>query len=129
MFGTLLAVTIVARLGWRFTGGRKLPPADRGPLRVIAAGVQGLLYLLVIATVTLGLLNALARGDSLFGLVSLPKLDLDAGSRRQIGDLHGLCANGILIVAAVHSGAALIHQYVWRDGLLGRMMPALARGR
>ena len=124
--GTLLAATIVARLAWRFTGGRKLAPADRGALRLLAAGVQALLYVLVIATVTLGLLNALARGDSLFGLLSLPKLALDPAGRRQIGDLHGLVANAILVVAAVHSGAALVHQFVWRDGLLGRMIPALA---
>ena len=124
--GTLLAVTIVARLVWRLTKGRRLPPADRGPLRVIAAGVQGLLYLLVVATVALGLLNAWARGDSLFGLMRLPKLGLDAATRGQIGDLHGLCANAILVVAAFHSGAALVHQYVWCDGLLGRMIPGLA---
>ncbi len=126
LFGTALGVVIVARLGWRFTGGRRLPPADRGPLRLLAASVQALLYLLVIATVTLGLLNALARGDSLFDIASLPKLALDPNARRQIGELHGLCANAILIVAAVHTGAALVHQCVWRDGLLGRMIPALA---
>ena len=129
VLGSLLAVLIVLRLAWRWTGGRKLPPADRGALRVLAVGVQGLLYVLVIAAVTLGLLNAFVRGDSLFGLFHLPKLGEDPGVRSQIQGLHEFAANAILVVAVVHSGAALLHQYLWRDGLLGRMVPALARSR
>lgn len=127
LFGAALGAVILARLGWRWTGGRKLPPADRGALRVLAVTVQALLYVLVIATVSLGVTNAFARGDSLFDLGHLPKLALDTEARRRVGELHELCANAILVVAAVHSGAALLHQFVWRDGLLGRMLPALRR--
>ena len=125
LFGSLLAAIIVARLAWRWTRGRKLPPADRGLLRRVAVGVQGLLYVLLVATVSLGALNAWVRGDSLFGLMSLPKLGVDPAVKHQIGQIHILCANAILILAAVHSIAALIHQFVWRDGLVGRMIPAL----
>lgn len=128
-FGTVLALIIVARLAWRWTGGRKLPPADRGTLRVLAVSVQGLLYVLLLATVVLGMTNALVRGDRLFGLASLPRLAVSSGLKHQISELHGLCANAILLVAVVHSGAALLHQFLWKDGLLGRMIPALSSGR
>jgi cytochrome b561 len=126
LFGALLAVLIVARLGWRWSGGRRLPHADTGVLRVVATFVQGLLYVLVVATVALGLANAWFRGDNLFGLFSLPKPGfVTKDLKEQVENLHPLAANAILVVASLHACAALWHQYWRRDGLLGRMIPAL----
>ena len=129
LFGALLAVLILARLGWRWRGGRQLPHADRGLLRVAATLVHGLLYVLLVTTVTLGLLNAWFRGDTLFGLFHFAKPGfVTRDLREQIENLHPLAANAILAVAALHASAALWHQYWRRDGLLGRMIPALRRG-
>jgi cytochrome b561 len=127
VIGVGLAVVIVLRLAGRWGKGRKLPPADKGVLRWAATLVHGLLYVLLIAVVTLGLLNAWARGDNLFNLFSLPKLAVGKDVKGLIGDLHGLCANAILVVAGGHAAAALWHQYVRRDGVLARMIPALGR--
>jgi len=47
-------------------------------------------------------------------------------------DMHALTANAIMILAGLHAAAALAHQYVLKDGLLDRMLPArlrAARGR
>jgi cytochrome b561 len=124
--GTLLAILIVLRLGWRWSGGRKLPAADTGVLRIVATTVHGTLYVLVIATVALGLLNAWLGGANLFSLFSLPKPGFDTKALQdQVGNLHPLAANAILLVAALHACAALWHQYGRRDGVLGRMIPAL----
>ncbi len=125
LFGTVLAIVIVARLAWRWTGGRKLPHADKGPLQWAAILVHGLLYALLIAIVGLGLLNTLARGDNLFMLFSLPKLPVGKTVKDQIDSLHVLCANAILFVAFGHAAAALWHQYLRRDGVLARMIPGL----
>ncbi len=128
LLGTLLAMVIVARLAWRWGAGRRLPPADHGLLEVAASLVHGLLYILVVSTVTLGLLNAWFRGDGLFGLFSLPKPAFVTKTLRgQVEAFHELAANSILIVAALHASAALWHQYWRRDGLLVRMIPALRR--
>jgi cytochrome b561 len=128
LFGTLLAILIAARMGWRWGGGRRLAHADTGALRFAATFVHGLLYVLVVTTVLLGLTNAWFRGDNLFGLFTLPKPGfVSKGLRGQMEDFHALAANSILIVAALHAAAALWHQYVRRDGLLVRMIPALAR--
>ena len=124
--GAALAVLLIARLPWRWTGGRKLPPADRGGLRLLAVTVQGLLYLLLFSTVALGVLNATVRGDDFFGLVRLPKLFAYSNLRDGVGGAHELSANLILLLAAVHSGAALMHHFLWKDGLLGRVIPVLA---
>ncbi|CAN5130924.1 cytochrome b [soil metagenome] len=128
VFGSILAAVIVARLAWRMSGGRRLPSADTGVMKVLSSSVHKLLYALVIATVLLGIFNAWLRGDNLFGLFAIPKFPTtDVNLRESVGELHGLAANGILIVAALHTAAALWHQYIRRDGLLGRMIPALAR--
>jgi cytochrome b561 len=126
LFGVLLALIIIARLSWRWSGGRQLPRADTGFLRVAATVVHGALYALVIATLTLGVLNAWLRGDNIFGLFSLPQPAFTTKAlREQIETLHPLAANAILAVAALHACAALWHQYWRRDGLLGRMIPAV----
>jgi cytochrome b561 len=129
LLGTALAVLILSRMAWRCYGGRKLPPADKGPLHRAATLVHSLLYVLLAAIVGLGLLNAWARGDSLFGLFSLPKLIVSAGFKERVSDLHGLSANAVLLVAGGHAAASLWHQYAQHDGVLGRMIPLLHSGK
>jgi cytochrome b561 len=126
VIGLLLAALIVGRLTWRATRGRRLPPTDRGVLRLAATTVHGLLYLLIVTIIGLGIVNFWTRGDSLFGLISVPKLALGgADLHRRVGRLHALAANLILMVAALHAAAAIWHQYWRRDGLLSRMIPVL----
>ena len=37
------------------------------------------------------------------------------------GDIHGVLANALMIVAGGHAAMAIYHQFVMRDGLLDRM--------
>ena len=73
------------------------------------------------AVIGLGIVNAVVRGFSIFGLVSLPQFG-DPEWRRPLTEVHGLAANLLLGLAVFHAAAALVHKYVWRDGLLGRMI-------
>lgn len=126
VFGVLLGVLILARLLWRRSGGVRLPATDTGALKAAASLAHGALYVLLLTTVALGLANTWIRGDSLFGLVTLPKMVGAAPAlKEQVQELHELSANAILAVTAMHASAALWHQYWRRDGLLGRMIPAL----
>jgi cytochrome b561 len=79
----------------------------------------------MIAQLLLGIAFALLRGDSVFNLFALGPLPLDKSVKDTVGDLHGLIANIILILAGLHSAAALFHHFVRRDGVLRRMIPAL----
>lgn len=120
--GCLLALVIVARITWRSTRGRRLPPTDRGLRRILAGMVHTGLYVLLVSTVSLGLLNVWVRGDSLFNLASVPKLIVaGVNMRGVVGNAHALAANLILALAGVHAAAALWHQYVRRDRLMKRM--------
>jgi cytochrome b561 len=122
ILGLILAIVLCTRIWWRTMHGRRLPPADKGLLQRLAKSVQYLLYGLLITVVTLGIVNALVRGYSLFGLVSLPQIGGRA-LRKPITQWHGLVANILLFIAFGHAGAALMHHYLWRDGVLKRMLP------
>jgi cytochrome b561 len=122
VFGFLLGFILVARLAWRIGRGRRAPPADVGILGRAASLTHGLLYALLATAVTLGMANAFVRGINLFGVWSLPQIG-DPALRRDLTEWHELAANLTMILALVHAGAALAHHYVWRDGVLQRMMP------
>lgn len=124
VLGLVLTVVLLFRMAWRATAGRGLPAADAGALHVLAKTTHVLLYGLLLGVVALGIANALVRGYDLFGVVRLPQIG-DRALRRPITQWHGLVANILLGVAAFHAAAALAHQYLWRDGLIGRM--SLAR--
>jgi len=121
--GICLAITVAYRLWWRLSAGRQLPRADRGWLGIVAISTHRLLYLGLFTTVLLGIANAWIRGDNLFNLVAFPAYDPgNKALRGMVQNWHGLSADALLIVAAMHAGAGLIHRYVLRDGVLQRML-------
>ncbi len=123
-FGLLLAALLVARLAWRMTGGRRLPLADEGALNVVAKGTHWALYALLAAMVLAGMFLTWTRGDSIFNLFSIPAYD--PGNRElahKVQGIHGTIGWIILALAGVHASAALVHRYLWHDGVLARMLP------
>jgi len=124
--GVVLALVLVARISWRF--GRHavhLPPAGSGWLDKLATSVHWLLYGLLIATVVLGVANAWIRGDTVFNWFKIQAFDPNnKGLKETVEDLHGLAANILLFVAFFHAAAALVHHFVWKDGVLRRMLTA-----
>ncbi len=123
-FGVLLAALLVARLTWRVTGGRRLPLADKGALNIVAKGTHWALYALLAAMVLAGIFLVWTRGDSIFNLFSIPAYE--PGNRElphQVQEIHGTIGWIILALAGVHASAALVHRYLWHDGVLTRMLP------
>lgn len=122
VLGFGLAAILAWRIGWRFSGGRRLPAADAGMLQAFAKLTHYLLYALLLVVIVLGVVNAFVRGYNLFDLVSLPQVG-DRAWRRPITNWHGLAANILLGLALFHAAAALVHHYLWHDGVLKRMVP------
>jgi cytochrome b561 len=97
-------------------------------LQLVATLLHFTLYIALIVTVSLGVANVWVRGDTLFNIITFPAFDPgNKPLRAQVGDLHDLAANTLLVLAGLHAIAALIHHFVWRDDVLRRMLPA--RGR
>lgn len=123
VLGFALAALIAGRMIWRNSGGRRLPAADTGVLHAVAKATHYGLYLLLLVVVVLGTVNAFVRGYNLFDLVSLPQIG-DRTMRKPITQWHGLAANLLLALAGLHAAAALFHDYITRDSVLARMLPA-----
>lgn len=120
--GLALLAVVLRRMAWRWTGGRRLPPDQPAWMHRLAQVVHFGLYALVAVTLLLGIGNLLIRGDSIFRLFTMPSLAPgNRAWRDQIGDLHGLAANLLLILAGLHGAVALLHHYVLRDDVLRRM--------
>ncbi len=120
--GVLLAALLLVRIWWRATGGRRLPAAAMSTQQRVASALHLLLYALLLATVAAGLSNVWVRGDSLFQLYTVPALD--PGNKdlvEQVGDIHALLANSLLVAVLLHAAAALYHHYIARDDVLRRM--------
>ena len=124
--GILLAAILVARLFWRGTRGRRLPPAITGLQHWAVAAVHLAIYGLLLAQATLGFVFRWAQGEPFlfFGLFSIPSpFVFEPGMARTFGGLHNTVAWTIIVVAGLHAAAALIHHHVLRDGVLRRMLP------
>jgi cytochrome b561 len=123
LLGFTLAAVIVARIFWRLAYGRRLPPADRGALQLVATAVHGLLYALLLTVATLGVINVFAHAFPLFNLWHFPAIG-SGDFAREINGWHNLAANVIAALALCHAAAALFHHYVIKDRLLDRMSPS-----
>jgi cytochrome b561 len=122
--GILLMLVLVLRLTWRGSGRGAAAPPAAGLLEQAATVGHWLLYALIILAVASGLANFWIRGGSMFNLFTIPSFSPDdRETRRLIGAIHSYATNGLVIVALGHAAMALLHRYVLRDDVLGRMLP------
>jgi cytochrome b561 len=124
MLGLLLGVIVLTRIAWRIGSGRKVPPANDGVMDHVARIVHIVLYVGLVSVVLLGISNTWARGDSLFGLLKIPKLYPQIPQLKPtIENLHATFASALLILAAAHALVAAVHHFILHDGVLRRMLP------
>ena len=129
--GLAILVLTVLRLIWRGTVA-SLPPLPAGTAtweRRLARGVQGALYLSLLAMPLLGWMGSSAEGDAVvaFGMLPLPDL---VGANQDLSDLvfqaHHLVGYAILGLLALHIAGALRHHLVTRDDVLASMAMGLS---
>jgi cytochrome b561 len=124
VLGAALGLVVCFRIWWRAARGARLPPPSAGWPGALRNSLHIVLYLLLAGVVALGLFNAWERGDTIFRLFRLPSFDPgNKALRHQVEDLHGLAANVLLALAALHACVALTHHFVLRDRVLRRMWP------
>jgi len=123
---------LVLRLLWRFADPP--PPIEHTILGVWLdrAGrlAHYLLYILLVAVPISGIALQFARGDSLplFGLTEIASPWVrDRAFARSVKEIHEVMANALIILAALHAVAALLHHWVLRDRTLVRMLPQFRR--
>jgi cytochrome b561 len=125
--GILALSLAVLRVAWRSIN--PLPALELGlPLwqQFAARFVHLLLYALMFALPLSGWLMSSAAGIpvSFFGLVTLPDyLPRDERWFHALITAHGLLADALMLLLALHAGAALGHHFLFRDATLIRMLP------
>jgi cytochrome b561 len=122
--GVGLALVFCIRIWWRLGGGRRLPALGSPFMQTLSTNVHYALYVLIAATVLLGLFNTWVRGDNIFNLFRIPAFDPgNKPLRARVEELHALFANVLLGFAAFHAAAGLAHYFIWKDEVLRRMWP------
>lgn len=124
VLGIVLVAVVARRIAWRARQGRRLAVPGPRWMAVAAGAAHHLLYAGLVVVLLLGIANAWARGDNLFGLFAIPKLlPAHAQLKPTIESLHKVLANALVIVAALHALAALFHHFRLKDDVLRRMLP------
>lgn len=123
--GVSVFLLAVLRLAWRLGHAAPALPAGMPDWQRRASNwSHGLLYLLIFVLPLSGWLYSSASGYPVvyLGLVQLPDL---VGKNKELAgllhELHELLAWAMLSLVTVHVAAALKHQFLDRDGLMGRM--------
>jgi len=131
--GLLLVGLIALRIPLRILGPTPTPSAQISrPVHIASAAVHGLLYLLLIATPLVGIYLAFLRGAPVdfFSLFTIPSpIAVDRPLGRQVQEVHETLANALVILAALHGAAALLHHFVLKDDVLARMLPGRRAAR
>jgi cytochrome b561 len=130
--GVAILVVLVARVLWRMADPPPSPEPTMLGVWVDRAGrlAHYTLYALLVAVPIAGIVLQFARGDALplFGLAEIPSPWVaDRAYARSAKEVHEVLANALVILAAFHAAAALVHHWVFRDRTLVRMLPGAGR--
>jgi cytochrome b561 len=123
-------IVVVARLCWRryFAYLPPFPQNMPGFQQIIAKANEYGLYILLLAMPITGLMRVLLRGQPFELLVwQIPALlEPDPAVRSLFVQAHAIGAKALMVLIAMHVGAAMFHRLVLRDGVLQRMLPRMS---
>jgi cytochrome b561 len=118
--GIAVAVLTLVRIVWWLAFDKHpSPPADLSPAqkwasRLVHLGLYGAIIVMVVSGI--GMVVLTGALPDIFSAGALPEF-----SEAPPAPLHGLMGRLLLVLAAGHILAALYHQLVRRDNLIGRM--------
>lgn len=131
--GVVILALMALRLIWRFVSpAPPLPAGMPGHERAAAAASHALLYLLILAQPTIGILHSNAANFPVvvFGLFTLPPLAGPSEAlKAALETAHFWVAWAILGLVCIHVAAALRHHFLLKDDILRRMLPGGPKGR
>jgi cytochrome b561 len=121
--GLFLGILLAYRIWWRKHGGVQLPAPTGFKYAQQAHMAHQLLYAVIALMLATGIALEWIRGDNLFNLFTVPAFDPgNKELRHNAKELHGWIANGLMLGASLHALMALWHQFIFKDGLLLRML-------
>jgi cytochrome b561 len=126
-FGILILMLAALRIAWRLSN---IVPLLPGPMpqwqKLAARSVHFAFYIFMLAMPLTGWMMSSAAGVpvSFFGLFIMPDLVAPNKELREIlAQTHTWLAYGLIAAICAHVGAALQHEFWYKDGILRRMLP------
>lgn len=118
----LMTVRIIAKL--MMPDPPHVPPLSAFH-RIASKSVHGLLYLLLLAQPVVGWVATSAGGfpAEFFGGAFPDLVGKDKALSEALYGVHGALGWLIILLVAIHIGAALLHRFVYKDGVMARMLP------
>lgn len=129
LIGMLILLFVIARISYRMIHGA---PGDEPTLepwqRIVSHATHWGIYSLLLIVPITGWLATSAYGPfQPFG-IPLPRLLAEnQGLAERIYGVHKATAVLLVLLVAMHFGAALFHYVIRKDGVLNRMLPGLPR--
>jgi cytochrome b561 len=130
--GIAVLVLTIGLILWRL--GHRPPPQPATMKRwevVLSKTVHFLFYFLLLALPLTGWIftSTGGRGIDFFGLFGIPALPVGDSKalHDRVEDIHKLLGSAMLYLGILHILAALKHQFIDRDALLGRLNPFARR--
>ena len=124
--GVVIGMLMVFRLLWNTL---QVTPQhvgeDKAYVKFLAKAAHFILYFLVFLLVISGYLISTAKGQGIdvFGLFELPAFLPDNKDRGELaGQIHEWIGLGFMALIALHTFAALLHHFVFKDRTLKRML-------
>ncbi len=131
--GSLVLILILLRIANRCINPPHLKPVQLAPIQELAAKATHLgLYAMLLIMPLSGYVRVRAGGfpieafDALGVPTLVPRSDALAEFAKTV---HYYAAYGIMILIAMHIGAAAFHGLVRKDGIFSRMWPVFGTGR
>lgn len=124
--GILLLAVAILSIVWRLLPGHQVRPAATGLVEFAAKTVQFILYGLILVQGALGFALRWSGNEamSFFGIAIPPPFPPTSKPTHELlGTVHDYVGWTIIILAAGHAAAALIHHFILRDDVLWRMLP------
>jgi cytochrome b561 len=133
--GVLVFALVLLRLGWRGLN-RTVPslpdglrPWERSAARLTHRGFYALLLLLPVTGWITASASPLGIPTVVFGWFELPNpVGPDGALEGVVSWVHAALALALVVLLALHVGAALKHHFVLRDDVLRRMLPGRQGG-
>ncbi len=123
-FGLVILLLTISRLLWRISGSAPTAAAGTIMQQTLAKVIHGMLYALILLLPISGWIVSSAGNIpiNLFWLIELPAITgPDEALKRFAEIFHQSCAVLLVVVLALHAGAALRHHFILRDSILKRM--------